>query len=652
MLAGMYATRRQSRHRSTTLAIGVLFALLIALPAAHARAQTTDPPGLDVVRGAYDELQDNFYRPLDPVALLNAGWSGLAAALQQASSPPPAPLPQLPADRAAAFSAFATAYAGYVANLPPRVTALNVAFTIVDRMARSLQDSHTGFLSPANYRAFLASLAGNQRPVGPGIRATTQPPWIVTEVAPGGPADTAGLQPGDVITAVNGKDVTGATRAQLQQALAGDTGTVVAIVADRDGDSFDVTVTNGPYFFPVLRSRLLPDGSGYIRLDQFVQPNQPLADGTKVLDDLDARLDDLEAAGARGLILDLRNNSGGDTSTAAELLGRFLPEDATTVIRFDERGHRSVGIVSGEMRAVQLPLAVLVNGGSASSSEVTASTLREAGRAILVGRRTAGALATAETFALPENAGMEIARAEQLTSRDQVKIEGTGFPVDVDVADTRTAADHREGHDPQLDAAVAALDQAPPPAAFHSSTLLATDQVHALLSGLAPDPSLIPTNSRLTTVQAVGDRDLNHPDEYIGLGSRDPLALLATVRARGWEGERLQIYAPDAFRGPRVYLTIDAYASAAGAANAVATNDFPDLQQPIDAPLQIGDRTAAYRGVWLQSGLPSITWQRGNIVLTVSYTGGGADALSYLAQVVRAVDANYGKLPLPAPLAA
>src|SRR5262249_47690375 len=159
------------------------------------------------------------------------------------------------------------------------------------------------------------------------------------------------------------------------------------ITVQRSGARIDLRVTRGSFYFPAIESRMLPGGAGYLKLSEFVQWGITLPNGTELLSELDRQLDALDAQGATALVLDLRGNPGGDTSPPAELIGRFLPEDQTTVIRSDQRGHLSVGIVGGTMRRVQHPMVVLVDRGSASSSEVTASTLREAGRALLVGQR-------------------------------------------------------------------------------------------------------------------------------------------------------------------------------------------------------------------------------------------------------------------------
>lgn len=639
------------RWRWPTLLL-IVSALMVGTASPRpAVAQPVEETKLTVVRAAYDILMDQFFRPPDAGELLRAGWDALTREAGRANLPPPPRLAPLPNGREPAFAAFGEAYAQYAAGLPPGVSRTSVAFVAADGMARSLRERHTGFLPPAAYRGFLSALGGSQLPVGAGLRYTASAPWAVTAVAPDGPAARAGLAPGDLIVAVNGKDLTAASRQEVGQALTGGADTTAVIAVERAGERLDLSVTYGPYYFPPLASHMLPGEIGYLRLDQFTQSGAPLPNGTELLPDLDRRLDELDAQGARALILDLRGNSGGSGFTTTELLGRFLPEDALTVVRSDQRGHEATGIVSGGMRRRQLPLVVLVDGGSASASEVSAATLREADRAVLVGQRTAGALASSLVLPLPEEAGLQVAVAEHVTARSRSTIDRAGFPVDVEAADTRTAEDYRLGRDPQLDAAVAALPQAPPPPTFRAVTTgMAPARLRSLLAGYMPDPAQVPTNDRLTRVVRTGSRDFNHPNQWLnsfGLGGRDPVALQRTLRARGWLGSHVQEYGAELLVPPSVDVVIDLYATPAGAAEAVATNDFPDFQELMPIPVQLGDQTAAYRGAWLNLGGLSLSWRRGNVVFTVGYGDvPGFERPDTLAAVAQLVDQAFAENPL------
>ena len=642
--------------RSRPLVLLVLLAalLLVSLPRrstlAAAQTPASNVAGLDIVQSAYDDLLSFFYRPLDPGALLDTGWNALSRDLQESGAPAPS-LGSLPAGQAAAFAAFASAYDGALAQAPAGRTATAVAYDVAGAMASGVGDDHTNFLPPGAYQSLILSLGGAQAPIGAGIRLAPGDAQLVTAVAPGGPADEAGIVPGDRIVEVNGAEVTSGGPQALNQTFGAPAGTVISVTVDRGGRPLDVMLTIGSYYFPALESRLLPGGAGYIRLDRFVSPGLILPDGTEILSDLDRRLNDLEAQGAQGLILDLRDNGGGDLSTAEGLLGRFLPESTLATRAFDERGNQSYDLVSGLMRRVQLPMVVLVNGRSASASEVTASTLRDAGRAVLVGERTAGALAEAQLVALPEGAGMEIAEAEAESAQTGTRIDRVGVPVDIEAADTRTAADYAAGSDPQLAAAVAALAHAPQPPGFDSTpTDLTASDLEAEFGRLLPDPSQIPTNDRLTQVAATNHLDFTHPNEWIDAngGAIDPIALQTLARARGYRGSVLQVYGLGPELQPSVQISIDVYASVSGATQAVEANDFSESQVAVASPVQLGDETVAYRGVWTGLGADSISWRHGDLVFSVGYADVPGEARpDTLAALADVVDALYQQQMLP-----
>src|SRR5207248_1741680 len=130
----------------------------------------------------------------------------------------------------------------------------------------------------------------------------------------------------------------------LAAMLTGPEGSTVSLSIDRGQGALPFSVTRGRFYFPPLDSRVLPDGVGYIRLSDFVIAGTMLPDGSELLADFDRRLDELDAQGAQGLIVDLRDNGGGSLQTTDELLGRFLPDTARTVHEVDQRGHETFGL--------------------------------------------------------------------------------------------------------------------------------------------------------------------------------------------------------------------------------------------------------------------------------------------------------------------
>jgi carboxyl-terminal processing protease len=609
---------------------------------------------VDVVKAAYDNLMDLYYKPLSPSVLLNAGWNGMSGSARSAGLTAPQALGTLSDSRDDAFNAFKSQFTNYLSSLPSDASMQNLSFAMIRGMASSLSDDHTNFLSPSSYSTFLSELGGGDLPVGFGVQTTGAPPWIVTGVAPDGPAAKAGIQPGDEIISSDGQDLRTASSASFAAATGGPAGTTHQLTVRRSTGDVTVGVTRDTYYFPPLSSKLLSGNVGYIAVDHFADAGLTLPNGTEFLSDFDKRLSDLDTQGASGLILDLRGNPGGDSLAAEELLGRFLPASSETDLRFDDRGHQALGIVAGPMHSVQLPMVVLVNGGSASSSELVASTLKEAGRAVLVGEKTAGALATSEILPLPQSAGLQVDVAAQVTAKDGYQIDGAGFPVDVAVADTRTSSDYRSGRDPQLQAAINALAEAPAPPAVDAQSTISKQRLSALLSPYMPPANQLPTNDRLTTAVTTETLELNEPNEWLdtfGFGGRDPHGGQQTLRSRGWLGSHVQNYNLAPLVPPGVSVVIDLYATPEGAHAAVTSNDFPDQQELLPSPVQLGDESTAARGIWLDLGSTAISWRHGNVVLNVGYGDvPGYDRMDTLVSIAKLVDQIYTANPLPADL--
>lgn len=627
----------------------ILSLSLLATSALSLAAYAQDTGGFDGIAAEYHYMLDLFYRPLEPRDLLQAGWSALATDASRRGIASPGALPDLPDDPDAALAAFQAAYSAYLAS--SSFPAAAAAIDVQTAMADSVHEQHTHYLSPGIMRAFLSTVSGGQQSVGLGVRLGADPPGLVTEVAPGGPADTAGIQSGDVIIAADGKDLSHSDTPGLAAALAGSQGSSVQLTIDRGKGPQVVNVTRGSYYFPPLEASMLSGGVGYLKLSDFVISGTTLPDGSEVLAQLDQHLDDLDAQGAQSLILDLRNNGGGSVQTADEILGRFLPESARSVRESDERGHLTYELASGRTHPRQLPMVVLINGGSASASEITAAALREAQRALVVGQRTAGAVASSELLPLPGGGGLQVAVAAAATADGNQTLDGVGITPDITTPQSRTLDDYRSGRDPQIDAAINALASAPvPPVANTSPPAVSSSDLDQLLAGALPDSQQLPTNDRLTTTQRWQRLDYVHPNELIDQngGAPDPLALQQTIKSRGYQGSVTAAYGSTPGNLPTIGVNVDLYATAEGAHAATVTNDLPQIQVQIDTPTQMGDETVAYRGTWLATGSTALVWRRGRAVFSVTYSDvPGFERPDTLLAVGQMVDSRAQQLSVP-----
>jgi C-terminal peptidase prc len=459
------------------------------------------------------------------------------------------------------------------------------------------------------------------------------------------------VQTGDVIVAADGKDLSGSDTPSIAAALTGPPGSTISLTIDRGNGPQTFDITRGAYYFPPLTSAMLAGGVGYLKLSDFVISGTSLPNGSELLADLDQQLSDLDAQGAQTLVLDLRNNGGGSVQTADEILGRFLPDTVRSVRESDERGHETFELAAGRIHARQLPMAVLINGGSASASEVTAAALHDDHRAVLVGQKTAGAVASSELLPLPSGSGLQVAVAAATAPDSDTPLDGVGVTPDIVTAQSRTLDDYRTGRDPQLDAAVAALTSAPPPpVATAQSPALSPADLDQLLGGALPDGSEIPTNDRLTATGRWQRLDYLHPNELIDQngGAQDPVGLQQTMRARGYQGTVMATYGATPGNLPAVSVNVDVYATADGAHAAASTNDLPQLQSSMDPTALLGDETAGYRGTWLATGSTFLVWRRGRVVYTVTYSDvPGFDRPDTLTAIAQVVDAHAQQLSIP-----
>ncbi len=252
----------------------------------------------------------------------------------------------------------------------------------VQGMLASLNDPYASYVGPADLRGFEEDSSGTYV----GIGAMLHPDGRVIYPMAGGPADTAGLRTGDRILAVDGEDASALRSDALTERLRGPRGSTVRIEFEhRDGARASADLKRRPMPSGTVGDVRWLDraaGLGHLHVRSF-------ADSTAR--ELDAACEALLAEGAlRGLVLDLRWNTGGQLESAVEIASRFLAGGTVCTLREFGGATREMSAEPALKRWPDLPLVLLVNSGSASGSEVLAGALRDHGAAALVGERTYG----------------------------------------------------------------------------------------------------------------------------------------------------------------------------------------------------------------------------------------------------------------------
>jgi carboxyl-terminal processing protease len=402
----------------------------------------------------YTTVMARYYQPVDPAALLAGGRAGIVAYLvSRGVREPNIPPASAHADRYRAESEIDRDVALAVARYGTRIrTGELVAKTIESELA-ALHDPYTVLFRPPAFKKFVGFLDGKPA-AGIGAELDVDPQTHavrVVDVFPGSPAEAAGLAPGDVIASIDGTPPPATTPAAVAAALRGLPGSTVRLGVTRDGAAREpVAIVRRIVSAPDATGRVVADGIGYVRLRSF---------GAQSAQQLDAVLAKLRAAGARAYVLDLRANGGGYRDAAIAVASHFV---RGTIVTIQERtGKPAAFAAKAGTTVIGAPLAVLVDGDSASAAEIVAGAVQDDATGTLIGTRTFGKGLVQETFALPDGGAIKLTTARYLTPAGR-DIDKVGIMPNVIVEQPAGAHPGEPGRDPQLDRALALLSTASP----------------------------------------------------------------------------------------------------------------------------------------------------------------------------------------------
>jgi carboxyl-terminal processing protease len=315
-------------------------------------------------------------------------------------------------------------------------------------------DPHSAFMNRDEFEDLKIATEGNYS--GIGVEVTAED-GVLTVIAPldDSPAARAGIRPGDAILAIDGRLLRSEPLDQAIKRIRGEPGTVVKLGIGRETLSkpLELTIERAVVSVHSVRFDMLEPGYGYLRISQFSETTGP--DALAAIRALEQ-----EAGGElRGLVLDLRNNPGGVLDAAVEVSDAFL-EDGTIVTaegRSAESRFRMEALEGDLSRGA--PIAVLVNGGSASAAEIVAGALRDNGRAKILGQKTFGKGSVQTVLPLDDGQALKLTTSRYFTPSG-VSIHERGIDPDVPLPEpdaiTAGIADAAE-RDPEIHAAVAWL---------------------------------------------------------------------------------------------------------------------------------------------------------------------------------------------------
>jgi carboxyl-terminal processing protease len=318
-------------------------------------------------------------------------------------------------------------------------------------MVGSLQDPYSVFFDPEYAEKFSNELAGEFEGIGAEIGIKKD---LLTVIAPlaGTPAEKAGLKAGDRILAIDGVDTTGMLVEDAVTRIRGAKGTPVKLLITRDGlkDAKEIVITRATITVQSVKwetKTVKGKKIGKITISHFSENTEAKfneAVRATLLDDPDA------------LVIDLRNNPGGFLDTAVAVSGEWISKDTVVIEKFSD-GQKKAYPSDGLARLTGLPTVVLVNGGSASASEIVAGALQDDRKAVVVGEKTFGKGSVQDYVEFDDGSALKLTVALWLTPKERT-INKEGIAPDVEVK--MTPEDYDADKDPQLDKAFELLTTA------------------------------------------------------------------------------------------------------------------------------------------------------------------------------------------------
>jgi len=316
----------------------------------------------------------------------------------------------------------------------------------------SLDDPYTVFIEPAVREVERERLQGTFGGIGAYITRSEETGEVILDPIPDNPAEAAGILPGDVLLAVDGAPITADISVpDIIDMVKGEKGSIVVLTVRHSGaaDPTDISVERDDILLPSVAYSLTDQDPtiGYIQLSRFSGES-----GNEV----GTAIQDLQAQGATSFILDLRQNGGGLRDAAVDVVDHFLDDGPVLYLESQHDGER-VFSATAETAAPTEPLVVLIDGGTASASEIVAGALRDRERATLIGNsKTFGKGSVQLVFDLSDGSSIHVTSARWLTP-NRTHIDQSGLEPDVLVAVTQEDIDN--GRDPVLEEAITYLQE-------------------------------------------------------------------------------------------------------------------------------------------------------------------------------------------------
>ena len=291
-------------------------------------------------------------------------------------------------------------------------------------------DSNSSYLSPAEYKAFKSKKTDGKA----GIGATVSKRFgyaAVVSVIPGGPADKAGISAGDILEFVDGESTHEMSLASVRTRLAGEPGSRLetSVIRARKVEPQKITIIREPESLPAVHDQSMPDNVGYIKAEVLTKGKAK---------DIAEKIKSLQKQGAKKLVLDLRNNSEGDEEEGIAVANLFLGKGLIATLQ-GQKYEKVTFTADPEKKITDLPVAVLVNHGTAGAAEIVASAILDNARGDVVGDKTFGEGSVQKLIEIPDGSALILSVAKYYTASGKI-IQDTGITPNVPIASSADIA--------------------------------------------------------------------------------------------------------------------------------------------------------------------------------------------------------------------
>jgi carboxyl-terminal processing protease len=438
----------------SALVVGVFAAAVTALPSASTLAASGALSANDSneISTGYQHLTTDFYKKVDDQTVLNSVRAKLLFALKSAGVAHPSLSPMQSNEAPGAnIRTIDRAVASAAAESRGKLSDHQMTYAALDGMMGSVNDRYTVFLNPKEYAGLNEDLDGGDfGGTGIVIQIDDSTKFISVEnIVPDGPADKAGVQQDDLITAIDGASTKGITVQQASAKLRGKEGTSVSLTLSRDGAAQPpLAITRAKIHELSVYEKMFPGKIGYVELTVF---------GRDTGAELNAALTRLQQQGARAIVMDLRDNGGGYLDAAVAVSSKFI--SSGPIVSVESRASNITTLDADDTAIDPLPLVVLVNQYTASASEITSGAIQDSGVGTIMGTKTFGKGVVQTIFPLGvDGSAIKITTARYLTPHNR-DINHLGISPDVPVAENKHPQFGVPAKDDQLEHALQYVTQ-------------------------------------------------------------------------------------------------------------------------------------------------------------------------------------------------